>query len=177
VIGTPDAGSQNRGGVENTMCSRPTALVIGAGLGGIAAAARLARNGYNVTVLEKNSQPGGRCGQIIRDGHRFDLGATLLLMPEVFAQTYADRGERLEDHLDLRRIDPTYRVHFDDGTTLALTSDLNALQTQLEAIEPGSFGGLLRYLWTKAASITAWPWTVPSGATSAMPGTTSIRGT
>jgi phytoene desaturase len=128
------------------MYSRQTALIIGAGLGGIAAAARLARNGYDVTVLEKNSTPGGRCGQLVRDGHRFDIGATLFLMPEVFAETYAALGERMEDHLDLRRIDPTYQIHFDDGTQLALSSDLNAMQSQLEAMEPGSFGGLLRYL-------------------------------
>lgn len=128
------------------MASRPTALIIGAGLGGIAAAARLAHSGYHVTVLEKNGQPGGRCDQLVRDGHRFDVGPTLFLMPEVFAQTYADLGERMDDHLELRRIDPTYRIRFDDGTQLALTSDLNALQAQLEAIEPGSFDGLLRYL-------------------------------
>jgi phytoene desaturase len=104
-------------------------------------------------VLEKNSNPGGRCGQLVRDGHRFDIGATLFLMPEVFRQTYAALGQQMEDHLDLRRVDPTYRIHFQDGTggggggmELALTGDLNTMQAQLEAIEPGSFGGLLRYL-------------------------------
>jgi phytoene desaturase len=126
--------------------SRPTALVIGAGLGGIAAAALLARHGFAVTVLEKNSAPGGRCGRLVRAGHRFDTGATLFLMPEVFAATYQALGARMEDHLDLRRVDPTYRVRFDDGTNLALTADLHALEAQLDALEPGSFGGLLRYL-------------------------------
>ncbi len=128
------------------MVTRPTALIIGAGIGGITTAARLARDGYQVTVLEKNTTPGGRCDQMVRDGHRFDIGPTLFLMPEVFAETYAALGERMEDHLDLRRVDPTYRVAFDDNTQIALTSDLNVMQTQLEAIEPGSFGGLLRYL-------------------------------
>ncbi len=128
------------------MSSRSTALIIGAGLGGIATAARLARQGYKVTVLEQNAKPGGRCDQLVREGHRFDLGPTLFLMPEVFAETYAALGARLDDQLDLRRIDPTYRVRFDDGLTLSLTSDLNSLQSQLEAIEPGAFGGLLRYL-------------------------------
>jgi phytoene desaturase len=121
-------------------------LVIGAGIGGIATAARLARNGYAVTVVEKNDRPGGRCDQLVRDGHRFDTGPTLFLMPEVFAETYAALGEPMEDHLDLRRIDPTYRIRFDDGAQLSLTADLNAMQQQLEAIEPGSFGGFLRYL-------------------------------
>ncbi|MGE5263983.1 MAG: phytoene desaturase family protein [Acidobacteriota bacterium] len=128
------------------MTTHPSALIIGAGLGGIAAAARLAHHGYQVTVLEKNAASGGRCDQFTRDGHRFDIGPTLFLMPEIFAETYAALGARMEDQLDLRRIDPTYAVRFDDGTTLSLTSDMHAMQTQLEALEPGSFGGLLRYL-------------------------------
>ena len=128
------------------MPSRQTALIIGAGLGGIATAARLARQGFEVTVIEKNAQAGGRCDQFVQDGHRFDIGPTLFLMPEVFAETYAALGERMHDHLDLKRIDPTYGIRFDDGTRLALTADLNAMQEQLEAIEPGSFGGFLRYL-------------------------------
>ena len=122
-------------------------LVIGAGLGGIATAARLARHGYEVTVIEKGEQAGGRCNRLLKDGHTFDTGPTLFLMPRIFAQTFADLGERMEDHLDLRRVDPSYRVHFADGSTLVLTSDLNAMQAQLEAIEPGSFGGFLRYLY------------------------------
>ncbi len=125
---------------------RPTALVIGAGIGGIAAAARLARSGFDVTVLEKNSTPGGRCSELRRDGHRFDIGPTLFLMPEVFAQTYAELGERMEGHLDLRRIDPTYRIRFGDGVELALSADMGTMQDQLEAVERGSFGGLLRYM-------------------------------
>jgi phytoene desaturase len=128
------------------MKAHPTALVIGAGLGGIVTAARLARFGFNVKVLEKNEIPGGRCGQIIRDGHRFDTGATLFLMPEVFAQTYTELGECMENHLTLHRIDPIYRISFADGTQITLTSNLNALQAQIEQIEPGSFGGLLRFL-------------------------------
>lgn len=130
----------------STSRAQPTALIIGAGLGGIATAARLARHGYQVTVLEKNATPGGRCNQLMVDGHRFDTGATLFLMPEVFRRTYETLGERMEDHLDLRRIDPTYSVNFTDGSKIALTSDLNSLQGQLENIEPGSFGGLLRFL-------------------------------
>jgi phytoene desaturase len=121
-------------------------LVIGAGIGGITTAARLAQHGYQVTVTEKGERAGGRCDYLIKDGHHFDTGPTLFVMPQIFAQAFADLGERMEDHLDLRRVDPTYHVHFGDGSTLLLTSDLNAMQAQLEAIEPGSFGGFLRYL-------------------------------
>jgi phytoene desaturase len=128
------------------MTYQKTAIVIGAGIGGIAAAARLARNGFQVTVVEKNEQPGGRCNQIIHDGHRFDIGPTLFLMPEVFAETYAALGERMEDHLDLRRIDPTYTICFRDGLSLQLTADLLKMQPQLEAIEKNAFDGFLRYI-------------------------------
>lgn len=128
------------------MAGRKKAVVIGAGLGGIATAGRLARQGYDVTVYEKNAKPGGRCDQLVRDGHRFDVGATLFLMPEIFAETYEALGERMEDHLDLRLIDPTYRVRFRDGFALQLTSDMHQMQDQLESVEPGSFRALMRYL-------------------------------
>jgi phytoene desaturase len=121
-------------------------IVIGAGIGGITVAARLAQQGYKVTVIEKNKRPGGRCDRLIRDGHHFDTGPTLFLMPDLFARAFADLGERMGDHLDLRRIDPSYHIHFEDGSTLDLTSDLNTMQTQLEALEPGSFDGYLKYL-------------------------------
>src|SRR5690349_1682851 len=124
---------------------KPTALVIGAGIGGIATAGRLAKNGYDVTVLEKEFTPGGRCNQIIRDGHRFDIGPTLFLMPEIWEETFAALGERLSDHLQLKRIDPTYKVHFDDGLQLELTSDIGEMQTQLEKVEKTAFTGFLNY--------------------------------
>jgi phytoene desaturase len=128
------------------MQQKPTIIVIGAGIGGIATAARLAKNGYIVTVLEKNGTPGGRCNQIVQDGHRFDIGPTLFLMPEVWEETFASLGERMSDHLDLRRIDPTYKVHFDDGLQLELTSNIGAMQTQLESVEKAAFTGFLSYI-------------------------------
>src|SRR5450432_2637990 len=126
--------------------SAPSVIIIGAGIGGIATAAHLARRGIQVTVVEKNKQPGGRCAHFSRDGHRFDTGPTLFIMPLVYAAEFAALGTSLYDVLDLQRVDPTYQLVFDDGNQLALTSDLEAMYVQLEAIEPGSFDGFLRYL-------------------------------
>ena len=125
---------------------KQTALVIGAGIGGIATAARLAKNGYDVTVIEKESTPGGRCNQILRDGHRFDIGPTLFLMPEIWEETFAALGEKMSDHLELKRIDPTYKLYFDDGLQLVLTSNIGDMQTQLERVEKTAFTGFLNYL-------------------------------
>jgi phytoene desaturase len=124
----------------------PSAIVIGAGIGGIATAAHLARRGLHVTVFEKNQRPGGRCDHFTREGHRFDTGPTLLIMPLVYEAEFAALGASFHKRLNLRRIDPTYHLVFDDGSQLGLTSDLEVMQEQLEAIEPGSFHGFLRYL-------------------------------
>ncbi len=121
-------------------------VIIGAGAGGLTAAAHLAGAGLRVTVLEKNEDPGGRCARIQRDGHTFDVGPTLLVMPGLYELEFAALGERLRDRLSLRRVDPTYHLHFDDGARLELTSDVSRMREQLESIEPGSFPAFLRYV-------------------------------
>lgn len=128
------------------MNNKPSVLIIGAGVGGIAAAAHLAQQGLHVTVLEKNQRPGGRCDQFTHAEHRFDTGPTLLVMPLVYEAEFATLGASLRERLDLRRVDPTYHLVFDDASRLTLTSDLRSMYEQLEAIEPGSFHGLLCYL-------------------------------
>lgn len=124
----------------------PSVIIIGAGIGGITTAAHLARRGVQVTVLEKNQRPGGRCDHFTRDGHHFDTGPTLFVMPLVYEAEFAALGASVHDMLDLRRVDPTYHLVFDDGSRMALTSDLNAMSAQIEAMEPGGFQGFLRYL-------------------------------
>lgn len=74
------------------MADSNTAVIIGAGIGGITTAVYLAKNGYKVSVYEKNSSPGGRCGQLIRDGHRFDLGATMMMMPGIYHEVFGSLG-------------------------------------------------------------------------------------
>lgn len=123
-----------------------TVVVIGAGVGGITAAIHLAKNGMQVKVIEMNDTPGGRCDRFIREGHTFDTGPTLLVMPRLFESEFSALGTSMWEMLDLKRVDPTYHLVFDDGSQLALTSDMKAMQEQLERIEPGSFQGFLNYL-------------------------------
>jgi phytoene desaturase len=121
-------------------------VIIGAGIGGLATAIHLAKEGLRVRVVEKNSRPGGRCDSFSRDGHYFDTGPTLFVMPLLYEEEFKSLGISMERDLDLQRVDPTYHLVFDDGSQLALSSDMKFMQEQLEAIEPGSFRGLLRYL-------------------------------
>lgn len=121
-------------------------IIIGAGMAGITAATHLAKHSFHVTVVEKNSRPGGRCDRISRDGHHFDTGPTLMVMPLLYEAEFAALGAPMRDMLDLQRVDPTYHLVFDDGKRLALTSDMKSMQEQLESFERGSFEGLLRYM-------------------------------
>jgi len=121
-------------------------IVIGAGIAGITAAIHLAQHGCQVTVFERNDQPGGRVDIIKRQGHTFDTGPTLLVMPLLYEREFEFLGLSLYEDLDLMRVDPTYRLIFDDGHQMEMTSDLKALEAQLEEIEPGSGSGLLQYL-------------------------------
>ncbi|MGW8227237.1 MAG: phytoene desaturase family protein, partial [Anaerolineales bacterium] len=123
-----------------------TAIVIGAGVGGITAAIHLAKGGWQVTVVEKNDGPGGRCDRISRDEHQFDTGPTLLVMPLLYEREFSRLGASMWELLDIERVDPTYHLVFDDGSQLALTSDMKSMRDQLDSIEPGSFQGFLRYM-------------------------------
>ncbi len=126
------------------MKSRSVA-VIGAGIGGLCAAIHLASRGMHVNVIEKNPHPGGRVDWIEREGHHFDTGPTLMVMQPVYAAEFRALGTPMEALLDLQQVNPTYRLVFDDGSHLALTSDMQSLRNQLESIEPGAFQGFLRY--------------------------------
>jgi phytoene desaturase len=121
-------------------------IVIGAGIGGVVAATHLAQRGLRVLVLEKNAHAGGRCDRISREGHHFDTGPTLLVMPLLYESEFSALGVSMRDMLDLQRVDPTYHLVFDDGSQLALTSDMKFMQEQLESFERESFRGLLRYM-------------------------------
>ncbi|HEY3475882.1 MAG TPA: phytoene desaturase family protein [Anaerolineales bacterium] len=121
-------------------------IVIGAGIGGVSAAIHLAKRGLHVTIVEKNSRPGGRCDRLSREGHHFDTGPTLFVMPLLYEAEFHALGTSMHERLDLKCVDPTYQLVFEDGSQLALTSDMQSMHEQLETIEPGSFQGMMRYL-------------------------------
>ncbi|HSK24881.1 MAG TPA: phytoene desaturase family protein [Egicoccus sp.] len=114
------------------------ALVLGAGIGGLSAAARLAHAGYDVAVHERLSRPGGRANLIERDGFRIDTGPSILLMRDIVEGTFADVGADPADYVSIRRLDPAYRVFFHDGSQLQARVDRAELRAELDAIEPGA---------------------------------------
>ena len=124
----------------------PSAVVVGAGLGGLSAAIRLAVAGWTVDVYEKNAEVGGRMGTVTAGPFRWDVGPTLIMMPDVLRDLFAAAGRRLEDYVDLVRVDPYYRVAFEDGAHLDLTSHLPAMVANVEALEPGGGARYLRFM-------------------------------
>jgi phytoene desaturase len=113
-------------------------VIVGAGLGGLACALHLAATGREVIVLERESGPGGRAGRLSVAGFEFDTGPTVLTAPELIAETLGAVGERLDDWLTLTRLDPAYRAHFPDGTTLDVHTDRDAMAAAITEL-CGSF--------------------------------------
>ena len=102
---------------------RRSAVIVGAGPGGLAAAMLLAAQGADVTVFEKDPVVGGRTKTVQAEGFRFDMGPTILTVPRVLHRIFAEAGRSTSDVLDLRRLDPQWRCFFDDGSVLDLTED------------------------------------------------------
>ncbi|MGP4062665.1 phytoene desaturase family protein [Halobacillus sp. H74] len=103
---------------------KKTAIVVGAGLGGMSAAIRLTADGYEVKVIEKNSNIGGKLNRREGEGFTFDTGPSILTMPWVLEQLFASVHRRLEDYITVERVEPQWRTFFEDGTSLDVTSDL-----------------------------------------------------
>ena len=109
-------------------------IVVGAGLGGLATAIRLAVAGREVTLLEREAVPGGRAGQLRKAGFDFDTGPSVLTMPHLVAELFELAGERMEDHLQLVRLDPAYRARFHDGSQLLVRGTVEAMRDEIAAV-------------------------------------------
>lgn len=125
--------------------STKTVIIIGAGFSGLSAASFMRKNGWNVKVIEKNNTPGGRASQLKEQGFTFDKGPSFYWMPEVFERYFAQFGKKTSDYYQLQRLDPSYRVYWENDYT-DIPADINELKKVFESIEPGSGKKLDRYL-------------------------------
>ncbi len=122
-------------------------VVVGAGLGGLSAALRLAGAGRRVTVLEREPVPGGRAGLLLDGGYAFDTGPTVLTMPDLIADCFDAVDERMEDWLDLRPVDPLYRARYPDGSRLDAHADPEAMAEELSrVVGPAEAAGYRRFV-------------------------------
>lgn len=121
-------------------------IVIGSGFAGLAAATCLADKGYSVKVLEKNQVPGGRARKFEQDGFLFDMGPSWYWMPDVFEQYFQRFGKKPSDYYSLKRLDPSYVIHFEDQQVMELPAGQTALEELFEKYEPGSSKNLRKFL-------------------------------
>ncbi|MDP3437130.1 MAG: FAD-dependent oxidoreductase [Bacteroidales bacterium] len=120
--------------------------IIGGGFSGLSAACYLAKDGYDVTVYEKNSTLGGRARVIERGGFTFDMGPTFYWMPDIFEKFFADFGKSASDYYRLIRLNPGYEIYFGEQDSVKISSKLEEIYAVFEQIEPGSSIYLKKYL-------------------------------
>lgn len=113
------------------------AVIIGSGFAGLSAACFMAKAGWDVTVLEKQSTPGGRARQLKEAGFIFDMGPSWYWMPDVFERFFNCFGKKVSDYYELKRLDPSYRVYWNDEP-MDIPADYDELKKLFESIEPGS---------------------------------------
>ncbi len=109
-------------------------VVVGAGLAGLSCALHLAGAGFEVSVLEREKQPGGRAGRLVTGGYELDTGPTVLTMPDLIAEALGAVGEELDDWLDLVRLDPAYRAWFPDGSSLDVIAEPERMAEELARV-------------------------------------------
>lgn len=119
--------------------------VVGGGLGGLAAACTLAARGYRVVLFERNDWLGGKAAQLKEAGFRFDMGPTIVTIPSVMRRIFAEAGRRMEDYLDMVRLEPQWRCFFEGGSVLDLSQDSRRMAASLDDFAPGTNSGP-RYL-------------------------------
>jgi len=128
-----------------------SAIIIGAGMGGLATALRLRHQGFDVDVFEKQPRPGGRSYVIEEDGFRVDTGPTLLVMKDTFEELYDSIGFNFHERLSLVQLDPNYRIYYHDQSSIDLYSNMAQLAAEVEKVEHGATEKLFQFLGANAA--------------------------
>ncbi len=129
---------------------KPHAVVIGAGLGGLAMAVRLAARGYQVAVFERCEQAGGRASVFRQDGFTFDSGPTIITAPHLLEELWALAGRRMADDVPLVAMNPFYELRFHDGSRLRCSGDADAMRAEIARLSPGDVAGYERFLeWSR----------------------------
>ncbi|MCA9545550.1 MAG: phytoene desaturase, partial [Myxococcales bacterium] len=131
---------------RGTLDSRPHAVVIGSGFGGLAAAVRLGAKGYRVSVFEKLDKPGGRAYVYEDNGFVFDAGPTVITAPFLFDELWELAGRKRADDVELAPVTPYYRIRFDDGFVFDYSGDAESMRQQIAALEPADVQGYQRFL-------------------------------
>lgn len=121
-------------------------IIIGAGLGGLSAACRLAKSGFSVTVLEKNENVGGKVNYVKTDGYKFDTGASLLTMRHILEDLFVFCEKRVEDYLTIVPLEPICRYFWSDGTQFDASQNIEKTGKEIEKIEPQDVENFRRYL-------------------------------
>lgn len=121
-------------------------VIIGAGMGGLAAALRLRHMGFDVTVIEKQKRPGGRSNVLQEQGFRVDIGPTILVMKDTFEETYRAIGQDINRRIKFVSLDPNYRIYYHDGTYIDLYNSMAKLAAECERVEPGVTTRLFRFI-------------------------------
>jgi len=125
---------------------KKTISIIGAGTAGLASAIRLQSQGFQVTIFEKNTHVGGRMYTFQEKGFQFDVGPTIVMMPEIYREVFEYSGANPDDYLSMQLLDPLYQLHYQDGTSFTVSSNLTKLIPALEKISYEDTQGYLAYL-------------------------------
>ena len=136
---TTPTGQETHGGA-------PHAVVVGAGFGGLAAGLRLLARGYQVTIVDRLDQPGGRARVFKQDGYTFDAGPTLITAPFLFDELWTLFGEERADHVEMVEVSPFYRIRFDDGSIFNYTGDAEAMREEIARFNPADVEGYEAFL-------------------------------
>lgn len=120
-------------------------IVIGSGFASLSAACYLAKNGWNVSVYEKNDSVGGRASQFVKDGFTFDMGPSWYWMPDIFDKFFADFNKKTSDYYQLDKLSPAYKIYFSDDI-ITIGDSMDKICLEFERIEPGSSKELKKFI-------------------------------